>query len=374
MPFDEFARTLLTASGSNFREPPANFWRAVQSRQPEALASTVALTFMGARAERWPARQLADLSAFFSNVGYKATGEWKEEIVFFDPEKAPAPQTATAPDGRVVTIPPGEDPRRAFAAWLTTAPNPYFTRAIANRVWSWLMGHGIVDAPDDIRPDNPPSNPALLALLEQELVAAHYDVKALFRLIMTSQTYQRASSGAVPSDARAAANFAAYTSRPLEAEVLIDAIDQITGATEEYSSQIPEPFTFIPEDRRTISLADGSITSPFLKTFGRSPRDLGIEAERDSRPTAAERLALLNSSQLQGKLDRSAWLQGLVRSGGAPQSVVTNLYLTILSRAPAEHELQAALTYAQTANVNRRAVVLDLAWALMNTPEFLYRR
>ncbi len=373
VPFDEFARTLLTASGSNFREPPANFWRAVQSRTPEALASAVALTFMGARAERWPPQRLADLSAFFAHVGYKPTQEWKEEIVYFDPQKAPALNALTAPDGQVLHIAPDQDPRDAFAAWLVTPQNPWFTRAIANRVWSWLLGRGIIDEPDDIRPDNPPSNPALLAHLERELVAAHYDVKRLFRLIMTSDTYQRASAGAAAGDPRAVANFAFYLQRPLEAEVLIDAIDQVTGGTEEYSSQIPEPFTFVPENRRTITLADGSITSPFLKTFGRSPRDLGTENERDRNPTAGERLALLNSSQIQGKLDRSPTLQAVLRTRQAPAELVSELYLTILSRPPTDAELQAALGYARSGNVNRRTAAFDLAWALMNTPEFLYR-
>jgi hypothetical protein len=373
MPFDEFARALLTASGSNFREPPVNFWRAVQSRKPDALASAVALTFMGVRAEKWPPQRLAEMSAFFTHVGYKPTQEWKEEIVFFDPDKAPALTAATTPDGQLLRIAPDQDPRTAFAAWLTTPQNPFFTRAISNRVWSWLLGRGIVDEPDDIRPDNPPSNSALLTYLERELVTAQYDVKRLFRLVMTSETYQRASSGASVADARATANFAHYLERPLEAEVLIDAIDQVTGGTEEYSSQIPEPFTFVPEDRRTITLADGSITSPFLKTFGRSPRDLGIEYERDRNPSAAERLALLNSSQIQAKLDRSPSIQALLRSPRGPQQLATELYLAILSRPPTDAELQAALAYAQSANVNRRTAVLDLAWALMNTPEFLFR-
>ncbi len=373
MPFDEFARTLLTASGSNFREPPANFWRAVQSRKPDALASAAALTFMGVRAEKWPPERLAAMSAFFTHVGYKPTQEWKEEIVYFDPDKAPTLAGATAPDGRVVTIAPDQDPRAAFAEWLVTPQNPWFTRAISNRVWSWLLGRGVVDEPDDLRPDNPPSNPALLAYLEREMVTAHYDVKRLFRLIMTSDTYQRASAGGTALDPRATANFAYYLERPIEAEVLIDAIDQVTGTTEEYSSQIPEPFTMVPEDRRTITLADGSITSPFLKTFGRSPRDLGIEGERDNKPTPAERLALLNSSQIQGKLDRSTVLQALLRASPDAPQLVTNLYLAILSRLPTDAEQKAALAYALTPGINARTAALDLAWALMNTPEFLYR-
>jgi len=371
MPYDRFARELLTESGSNFRVPPVNFYRAVQSREPEALASAVALTFMGMRAERWPHERLANMAAFFSRVGYKSTQEWKEEIVFFDPDKAPAPRV-TFPDGTTIQLSPDQDPRAVFANWLVSPKNPLFAQAVANRAWSWLLGRGVIHEPDDIRPDNPPSNPKLLAYLEQELVASKYDLKHLFRLILTSRTYQL-SSVATANDPRGDANFAHYAQRPLEAEVLIDAIDQVTGTTEEYSSPIPEPFTFVPENQRTIALADGSITNSFLKTFGRSPRDLGLESERDNKPTAAERLALLNSGQIQGKLERGPALQALIRASVDMPQLVTTLYLTILSRPPAADELQIALAYAQSVNGNRRMAALDIAWALINTPEFLYR-
>ena len=161
-----------------------------------------------------------------------------------------------------------------------------------NRVWSWLLGRGIIHEPDDIRPDNPPANPELLAFLERELIAGHYDLKHLYRLILNSQTYQLSSIPAA-DNAEGDANFAHYPLRRLEAEVLIDALCQITGTTEKYSSAIPEPFTFIPEDQRSIALPDGSISSSFLELFGRPPRDTGLESERNNRPTAAQRLHLL---------------------------------------------------------------------------------
>jgi hypothetical protein len=371
MPYDRFARELLTESGSNFRVPPVNFYRAVQSREPEALASAVALTFMGARAERWPRDRRTNMAAFFSRVGYKPTQEWKEEIVFFDAEKAPTAK-ATFPDGTTIQLSPDQDPRAVFADWLVSPKNPWFDKAISNRVWSWLLGRGVIQEPDDIRTDNPVSNPELLAYLEQELVASKYDLKHLFRLILTSKTYQL-SSVAPANDPRGDVNFAHYAQRPLEAEVLIDAIDQVTGTTEEYSSPIPEPFTNVPENRRTIALADGSITNAFLKTFGRSPRDLGLESERDNKPTAAERLALLNSGQIQGKLERGPALQTVIRASADMPQLVNTIYLTILSRSPAADELKTALDYAQSVNGNRRVAALDIAWALINTPEFLYR-
>jgi hypothetical protein len=377
VPYDRFVRALLTESGSNVRVPPVNFYRAVQSRDPQALAGAVALTFMGARVDQWPAERLTAMSAFFSQVGYKPTREWKEEIVFFDPDKAAgvasgSRRAMTLPDGTTVMIPADRDPREVLAGWLTTPKNPWFTRNIANRVWSWLLGRGVIHEPDDIRPDNPPSNPELLALLERELVGVHYDLKHLYRLIANSATYQLAATAATDRP-EGDANFSHYLARPIDAEVLIDAIDQITGASEPYSSAIPEPFTFTPLDQRAIGLADGSITSAFLETFGRPSRDTGLESERNPRPTAAERLALLNSSHIQRKIDQSAKLQALIQPRGDARQAMTNLYLTILSRFPTDDEVQIASAYVQTAGGNRRVAGLDLAWALVNSREFLYR-
>jgi hypothetical protein len=385
-PYDRFARELLTASGSNFRVPPVNFYRAVQGKEPQAMAQAVALTFMGARTEKWPKERLAGMAAFFSQIGYKATGEWKEEIVVFDPEKAAAQATgggprATLPDGTQVRLPAGKDPREVFADWLVDAKNPWFTGNIVNRIWSWLLGRGIVHEPDDIRTDNPPSNPELLAYLRQELVAARYDLKHVYRLILNSKTYQL-SSIRRDNHPEGDANFSHYPLRRLEAEVLIDALCQITGTTENYSSAVPEPFTFIPEGYRSIALPDGSISSSFLEQFGRPPRDTGLESERSNRPTADQRLHLLNSSHIQRKIENSPKLQALFKSAakapgkarGAkkPGEVVGTLYLTILSRPPTQDEMKTVAQYVQSAS-SKRDAAMDLAWALINSAEFLYR-
>jgi hypothetical protein len=390
VPYDRFARELLTASGSNFRDAPVNFYRAVQSREPQAIASTVALTFMGARTDAWPKERLAGMAAFFSQIGYKPTGEWKEEIVYFDPDKkapafAPAsagasarqadgagPRTARLPDGTSVRLEAGQDPREAFASWLTAPSNPWFARAAVNRTWCWLVGRGIVHEPDDIRPDNPPSHPELLAFLERELVAARFDMTHVYRLILNSSTYQLSS---IPASAPAApeSSFAYALVRPLDAEVLIDALNQITGMGEQYSSAIPEPYTFIPPDQRSIALADGSIRSAFLETFGRPPRDTGLASERTTQPTAAQRLYLLNSGDVQRKLQQGPKLQALLQGQGGPRDVVNTLYLTILSRYPTDAERRAITEYSQAGGANRRGVAQDLAWALINSAEFGFR-
>ena len=372
MPYDRFAHELLTANGSNFRTPQVNFYRAVQSKTPKTLAQTVALTFMGTRAETWPEARLAGMAAFFSQVGYKSTAEWKEEIIYFDPASTNAQMSAVFPDGTPVEFTPDQDPREVFAAWLLAPRNPWFARSIANRAWSWFMGHGIIDEPDDIRSDNPPVNPELLTLLERELVAGRYDLKRLFQMILKSTAYQLACTPKSDNPA-AEKNFAFYPVRRLEAEVLIDALNQITGSSEKYTSSIPEPFSFIPENQRTITLADGSISSPFLSLYGRSARDTGLETERNNDPTASQRLHLLNSSHIQRKLEQGNKLIALFKQPAKrPRDTVDALYLTILSRYPTIEELAALTTYRQTVPEGKR-VALDIAWALINTAEFQYR-
>ncbi len=373
-PYDQFARELLTGNGSNFRVGQVNFYRAMQSKEPRGIAQTVALTFMGVRADRWPQPRLHGMAGFFAQVGYKSTAEWKEEIVYRDPARDTNGLTGIAvfPDGTKPQLTAGQDPREVFADWLITAENPWFTRSIANRVWSWFLGRGIIQEPDDLRPDNPPSNPRLLAFLERELVRSQYDLRHVMRVILNSQTYQLSPLPKTDTP-EAAANFAFCPLRRLDAEVLIDALNQLTGSSEEYSSPIPEPFTFIPVDQRAIALPDGSITSPFLESFGRPSRDTGLESERNNAITAGQRLHLLNSSHIQQKIEGSPMVRFQTQSDKKPRAVVSALYVGILSRYPAPEEVERlAPLLTSKSSVSREAVV-DLTWALLNSAEFLYR-
>jgi hypothetical protein len=374
LPYDRFVRALLVSNGSNFRVPEVNFYRAVQSKEPQTIAQAVALTFMGTRAGNWPKARLNGMAAFFSQIGYKSTAEWKEEIVYFDPQKGAPGAAAVFPDGTPVRLVPGQDPREVFANWLLAPENPWFVRNIVNRIWYWLLGRGIIQEPDDIRPDNPAVNPELLSFLERDLAAAHYDLKHVYRLILNSQVYQLSS---IPKggDPQNAANFAHYPLRRLGAETLIDAVCQITGTTEEYSSPIPEPFTFLPEGQRATTLPDGSIGSSFLEMFGRPPRDTGLESERNNSPTAEQRLHMLNSSHIQLKIQQSAKLRILVqaRAGGKPRDPIDRVYLATLSRYPTDEELKTVAAYYQSVQGNKWPAIADLAWALINSAEFLYR-
>jgi hypothetical protein len=371
-PFHQFAQELLVGSGSNFREGQVNFYRAMQDRTPRGMAATVALTFMGERAEKWPEKKLDAMAGFFANVAFKSTAEWKEEIVYFDPtaDKDGLSKNAIFPDGTPVKLDPGKsDPRVVFASWLLRPENPWFSRCAANRVWTWLMGRGVVNEPDDFREDNPPSNPELLAFLEQEFIGSRCDMKHLIRVILNSRTFALSSIPAQDTP-EAAANFAHYPMRRLEAEVLIDALNQITETKESYSSPIPEPFTFIPDDVRGIALPDGSITSSFLELYGRPPRDTGYQFERSLETNAAQRLHLLNSSHIQKKIE----VCPLVTSAadGAPLALAESAYLTILSRFPNAEEIATLQSYIDAGTASGRALAADLVWSLINQPEFFY--
>jgi hypothetical protein len=188
---------------------------------------------------------------------------------------------------------------------------------------------------------------------------------------LNSKTYQLS---AIPESEKTSgdAEFAHYATRRLDAEVLIDAICQITGTTEKYSSPIPEPFTFIPENQRTIELADGSIGSPFLEKFGRPSRDTGLESERNNRSTSAQSLHLLNSSHIRKKIEQSQKLRELFQSKKKPREIVEELYLTILSRMPTEDELKILKEYSDEKRKGKQPLQ-DLVWVLLNSAEFLHR-
>lgn len=391
MPYDQFVRELLTANGSNFRVGPVNFYRAVQNKTPEGIAAAVALTFMGTRVEAWTDKdQLPGMAAFFSQLSYKPTREWKEEIVYWDPNKevqdatnAPPVRLYTTfrlPDGkRIKKIPEDKDPRELFADWLITEKNPWFTMVLVNRQWGWLLGRGIIHEVDDIRPDNPPCNPKLLAYLQKEFVNSRYDMKELMRLILNSRTYQ--TSSIVPRCAqpeKIEANFGFYPLRRLDAEVLIDAINRVTETSDLYTSAIPEPFTFIPENTPAIALPDGSITSSFLELFGRSARATGQATERVNKISPTQKMHLLNSGHIQRKITTSPKIKKLLTGNAKKDTerfseILDEIYLMTLSRYPTPEERETTRAYVKKGGAKGSDVWYDVIWALINSDEFLFR-
>ena len=305
-PYSEMAYEMLTASGSNFRVPYANFFRTSGDRSPAGLARITALTFMGFRVENLSAKEQKKFEAFFSRIRYKKSSEWKEEFVFTDPEKATV--KAWLPGCGSFTIhSPEEDPRTVLANALVSKDNPYFARAFVNRVWSWFFGKGLIDPADDIFPERGFTDrllaglgsdanaerevhPELLKLLTGEFIRSNYDMRHLFRLIMNCRSFH--ASSIVPQENRALAEkyFLSYPVRRIEAEIVVDSLAVLTGRYTKYSSVIPEPFTFLPPRTHAVQIADGSISSSTLDLFGRPSRDSGKISERNNRVTAGQRL------------------------------------------------------------------------------------
>ncbi len=379
-PYDKFVRELLTASGSNFRDPAVNFYRAFQERTPRLLAENVAQLFMGLRLNEsgLSESEILGLCAFFTKVGYKPTEEWKEEIIYFNPDGKPLldkdgkPVLPAPLNGKPVEISPVTDPRVVFADWLTSPKNPWFAKSAVNRVWYWLLGRGIVHEPDDMKPGNAPWSGELLAYLEKELVTQNFDLKHIYRLILNSNTYQL-SAKSNDWNAEDEDGFSHYRIRRLDAEVIIDAICQITGTGESYQSAIPEPFTFLPNNQRAIDIADGSITSPILEMFGKPPRNTSFESERNSIPSVTQVQHLLNSSSIERKIVYGRLLQQLINQRKDTTSLLDELYLKILSRFPTQEEQKLALEYLTDTKRRTNESASDIAWALINTGEFILK-
>lgn len=371
MPYDQFAKKLLLSSGSNFRDPEVNLYRAVSEKTPEGLTRAVMLTFMGTRYDKWPVGMQKELQKFFSRIKYKSTDEWKEQIVYVDMTQGKK-VSAKLPDGTRVTLDPGKDARQVFVDWLVSPNNPWFARCAVNRIWFWLMGRGIIHEADDIMFNSRASNPALLSYLEEEFIKSKFDLQHIIRLIVNSDTYQQSF---IPrSDAPLAMEkFAYYTTHRLDAEIIVDFIDSLGGRKEKYVSPIPEPFTFIPPENRTISLADGSISSQFLSRFGRPARDSGMLSERKNFSTSSQRLFMLNSNYIQQKLVNGGSMRYFLRNRKLKtDQAYSAIYLLILSRYPSAKELREINQYAAKYRTGKTRALRDLAWSLLNSKEFMY--
>ena len=363
VPYDAMVRRMLCSSGSNFRVGEVNFYRAMQSRDAPSRAACVALTFMGVRLEKFPQKKRDDMAAFFDRMVLKSTKEWKEEIVMNDISKRSAFK-GTLPDGWVVEVGQNSDPRAVFAEWLTAKGNPYFSRAFANRAWGWIFGRPLISPADDMEGKDS-AGAKLLDFLAEYFETSNFDIRKLFKLIVMSKTY---SQSFIPrSDPEKALNFlAVYPVGRLDAEVVIDALCRISETTEIYSSTTPEPYTTLPDYERATSLPDGSITTSFLELFGKPSRDTGNADERVNAPNSSQKLHLVNSTHIRSKLTRSKKLQKIYRM--PPHLAFKNLYLAILSRPPTLSELEVYLKAKP--DWNR---VNDLAWALVNSEEFINR-
>ncbi len=378
LPMDEFARELLTASGSVFENPAANYWRA--SRDPNDATETTAQLFLGIRIqcakchnhpfERWTQDNYYGIGAAFTRVGRKA-GPRPEDEVIFNQNSGENKQPRTGETMKVhllltgdVDVPSEADRREVFAEWLTADDNPFFARAVVNRIWGHLFGQGIVEPVDDFRDSNPPSNAPLLDELARQFVQHGYSRKWLMREIMDSQTYQRtAKSNEFNADDERYASH--YVPRMLTAEQLLDAVSEVTG--------MPESFAGVPVGTRATQLPEPPKDHEFLKAFGQPQREMACECERSNESNLSQALQMINGPTVHEKLrSDSGRIKQLLDAGKSDEEIVTELYLRAFSRRPTATEWEAASNHIQ-ATEDRRLALEDVCWAVLNTKEFLFQ-
>ncbi len=372
-PLNEMFREMLTASGSNFRVAHANFFRSAADRSPRGLAAMTLLTVTGMRLEKFPPEKISGIVQLFSKIRYKSTYEWKEEIVYTD--YMPAEVKGFFPDGTPFSARlPEQDPRQLFADWLARDGDEYFCRAMTNRVWHWVFGRGIFPVADDLpveldgKGKNVPFSVEFQDFLNAEFRRGNYSLRHLYRVIMNSAAFRASSLAAEPERLK---NFAAYPVRRLEAEVLIDAIAGLTGGYDSYMSVIPEPFTYLPKRSRAVDIADGSISSGVLDSFGRPSRDSGVLSERNTASTDSQSLYLMNSTALYNRT--AGYCQRLRRRFRHDAACFERIYLEFLGRYPTAAEKEAFNKYRDALPRNKKQFVLqDTVWVILNSAEFLY--
>jgi hypothetical protein len=382
MPYDQFAKELLTAQGSTWHNGATVIFRD----RPEAIeiGSSVSQLFLGIRLECakchhhpfevWSQDDFYGFASFFSRVGHKGEGlsppiSGGEEIIFtresgqLNHGRTGLPVLPKTLNGVALTIGPEEDPREILADWMTDTSNPYFARVMANRIWAEIMGHGLVDPVDDLRATNPASNEALLDYLAAEFRQQGHDIKKLIRTIMMSNVFGLSS---VPTERNVTdtRNFSRYYRQRMRAEVLLDAVNDILGVEEDFSA--------MPPGSRAMQLWTYRASSVFLDTFGRPDLNQDPPCERSSESTTPQVLHLMNSPALNGKLTQDiARPAKLAASELSNRELVEQTYLLVYSRFPRDEELKHALEFLPERSQRRRAVE-DLFWALLNTPEFSF--
>jgi hypothetical protein len=379
-PYDQFVRQILTATGTPGDNPPAGWYREV--KDASAQVEDAAQLFLGLRIqcarchhhpfEKWSQQDYYGFSAFFAQVGRKKGYVQNEERIFHRRGVAQAtnpktgqPVKPTGLGSPPLDIPPDSDPRHAMVDWMAAKDNPFFARSLVNRYWKHFFGRGLVDPEDDMRVTNPASNPELLDRLAQEFIEHNFDLKHLVRTITTSTTYQLTAE---PNDWNQddKQNFSRYYPKRMNAEVLLDAIDQVTGTDTSFGG--------VPAGTRAVQLPDNGFNSYFLTVFGRPESSSACECERSSEANLAQSLHLLNSSEIQGKLTSgNGNAARLANDKERPHELkVRELYLLSFSRVPSPEEMTIALAHIHKNEQDPKRAYEDIVWALVNTKEFLF--
>ena len=379
MPYDQFAKELLSASGSTLANPAANFYRT--STDMNECVETVSQVFLGARLqcakchnhpfERWTQDNYYGLGAFFNRLQRKTSQRPGEMFVW-----TAATGEVTQPRTGEVMKPwlpqvgsiesKGDDDRRAaFVSWLVDVKNPYFAKIEANRIWSQLFSRGIVDPIDDFRDSNPPSNESLLESLAKDFVESGFDRKYLMKRILNSATYQ-ASSDTNSWNENDKMYFSHQSPRMHSAEQILDAINHVTGLT--------QMFAGLPADMKATHLPAPDVAkNAFLKVFGQPERSTVCACERAEDSNLGMAIELFNGPLIYEKLrDANNRFRKSHAAGRSPEEVIRELYLAALCRQPTDAEMEASLQHCKTRS-DLASGFEDLCWVLLNTDEFLFQ-
>ncbi|HZN37004.1 MAG TPA: DUF1549 and DUF1553 domain-containing protein [Pirellulaceae bacterium] len=393
-PWDEFVKELVTASGSTHENGAANFFALHQD--PEGMAETVAQAFMGLSIncakchnhplEKWTNDQYYSFANMFSRVRAKGWGgDFRNgdgnRVVYTDTQgeliqpSRGVPQPPAPLDGQPLAFEATADRRLAVAEWLASSDNPYFTRAIVNRVWANFFGVGLVEAVDDLRLTNPASNEELLNAAARHLIAHRYNLKELMRTILESETYQRTSQP-LPENQADERFYSRYYPRRLKAEVLLDAISQVTAVPTDFKAGTPDsrkPGPALPKIKRALHLPDGFVESYFLSAFGKPDRLITCECERSNEPSMTQVLHLYNGDTVNQKLAKPGSAAEKALAEVDNKQIVESLYLAALSRLPTEKESASLVETLSAAPVEeRRQAIEDLHWSVLTSREFLF--
>ena len=387
-PWDKFAREIFLGSGSTRQNGALNYF--VLHKDTIELTENATQAFLGQRItcarchnhplEKWTQTQYYQMANLFARVGVKNGTSAGDNVVFaktsgdINHPRLARPLAPTPLDGKSIAIDSLEDRRIAFASWLISPSNTMFSRTVVNRVWGNFMGRGIVDPVDDLRATNPASNEELLAALSKDFVDHGYDVRRLIRTIMNSAVYQL-SSEANATNQSDNTYYSKYIVKRLAAEVILDAMSQVTGA--------PTAFGGYPPGTRALQLPDTQVKSEFLTSFGRPPRNLCDAAERSAVPTVSQALHVINGDTLNKKLSAPEGAIALfLKLGLSDRRLLDHMFLSAYSRYPSDAERQtltAALEKARlgkgTDEIRREAhrqALEDMAWAMLTSKEFLF--
>lgn len=397
-PWDQFAREVVTAKGETRENGATNFYAVHQT--PEDMTENVCQAFMGLSIgcakchnhplEKWTNEQYYGMANHFSRVRAKGwggdgrNGDGLRTLVVIDEGELTQPNTGKAVrptplDGTARDFDEPGDRREWLAEWLASPENPYFTKAIANRVWANFFDVGLVEEIDDLRVSNPASNEPLLNALADHLVEQKYDLMSLMREILNSATYQR-SSEVLPENKADSRFYTRYYPRRMMAEVLLDAITDCTGVDEKFT-QIAfkgadtQKVDFYKDGTDAIELYDSAVDSYFLNTFGRNERAITCDCERSDEPSMVQVLHLSNGNTINDKLhDKDSTLSKWIAEGLDDNQIVTNIFVTAVGRQPTDRERDGIAAVLSEDGADRQTVLEDTFWAVLSSREFLFNR